>query len=353
VTLFAAVVAASDAAAATTKRTAKVAALGALLRQLERQEVRPAIGFLTGAPRQGRIGVGWATMAGLEGATADEARLSVSDVDAALSRLALTAGSGSVAARAAILRDLFGRATAAEAWFLRRLLVGELRQGALEGVMTDAVAKAAAVPIDSVRRAAMFSGDLGRAADAALTGGEAALAAIGLTVLQPVQPMLAATAGSVAEALSLTGPASVEWKLDGARIQVHRLGDGVRVFTRNLNEITDRLPQVVAAVRRFPSERLVLDGEALGVDGDGRPHLFQDTMSRFGADQPGVAVGLQVGSSTCSTPTAPISSTARWPRGWTYSRGWSGRRGCQEPRPTIRTSPPRSPTKRSPEATRG
>jgi DNA ligase-1 len=105
--------------------------------------------------------------------------------------------------------------------------------------------------------------------------------------------MAAATAGSVAEALSLTGPASVEWKLDGARIQVHRLGADVRVFTRNLNDVTDRLPQVAAAVRRFPSERLVLDGEALGVDGDGRPHLFQDTMSRFGADQPGVAVGLQ------------------------------------------------------------
>jgi DNA ligase-1 len=292
-TLFAAIVAASDAAAATTKRTAKVAALGALLRHLEPDEIRPAIGFLTGAPRQGRIGVGWTTIAGLEGAMAAEPVLSVRDVDGALSRLAGTAGSGSVAARSAILRDLLGRATEAEAWFLRRLLVGELRQGALEGVMTDAVAKTASVPIDAVRRAAMFSGDLGRAAEAALTGGEPALAAIGLVLLHPLQPMLASTAGSVAEALAVTGPASVEWKLDGARIQVHRLGDEVRVFTRNLNDVTDRLPQVVAAVRRFPSDRLVLDGEALGVDGDGRPHLFQDTMSRFGADQPGVAVGLQ------------------------------------------------------------
>jgi DNA ligase-1 len=188
---------------------------------------------------------------------------------------------------------VFRRATEAEASFLYRLLVGELRQGALEGVMTDAVAKAAGVPIDAVRRAAMFSGDLGRAATVALTDGEAGLDAIGLTPLHPVQPMLAATAATVAEALSATGPASVEWKLDGARIQVHRAGAEVRIFTRNLNDITERLPQVVTAVRAFPAATFVLDGEAIGVDDDGRPHLFQDTMSRFGAEQEGVAVGLR------------------------------------------------------------
>jgi DNA ligase-1 len=293
VTSLAAVVDASTAATATTKRTAKVAALVDLLRRLDPAEVAPAVGFLTGTPRQGRIGVGWATLSSLDVTAAAAPTLTIVDVDTALTELAVTSGAGSTAARAALLRDVFRRATEAEASFLYRLLVGELRQGALEGVMTDAVAKAAGVPIDAVRRAAMFSGDLGRAATVALTDGEAGLDAIGLTPLHPVQPMLAATAATVAEALSATGPASVEWKLDGARIQVHRAGAEVRIFTRNLNDITERLPQVVTAVRAFPAATFVLDGEAIGVDDDGRPHLFQDTMSRFGAEQEGVAVGLR------------------------------------------------------------
>ncbi len=290
---LAAVVDASDAATATSKRTAKVAALAELLRQLEPDEVAPAVGFLTGAPRQGRIGVGWATLSALDVTAAATATLSIVDVDSRLTALAATSGPGSAAARAIVLTDLFGRATEAEASFLYRLLVGELRQGALEGVMTDAVAMAAGVAVGAVRRAAMFSGDLGRAAEVALTAGEAGLDAIGLTPLHPIQPMLAATSATVAEALAATGPASVEWKLDGARIQVHRDGDEVRIFTRNLNDITDRLPQVVETVRALPAQRLVLDGEAIGVDDDGRPHLFQDTMSRFGAEQTGVAVGLR------------------------------------------------------------
>ena len=290
---FAAVVAASEAAAATPKRTAKVAVLADLLRGLAPEEVGPAVGFLTGVPRQGRIGVGWATLSGLERTAAERSTLTVADVDSALEGLAATTGSGSVARRSVALNDLFGRATEAEGLFLYRLLTGELRQGALEGVMADAVAKAAGVALASVRRAAMFSGDLLRAAEVALSAGEAGLEAIGLTPLHPVQPMLAATSGSVAEALAVTGPASVEWKLDGARIQVHRAGDEVRVFTRNLNDVTDRLPQVADLVRTFPAEQLVLDGEALGVGDDGRPHRFQDTMSRFGADQFGVASGLR------------------------------------------------------------
>jgi DNA ligase-1 len=158
--------------------------------------------------------------------------------------------------------------------------------------MADAVARASGTPLDSVRRAAMFSGDLGRAARLALTGGAAALEAVALTVLHPVQPMLAAPAVDVAAALAETGPASVEWKLDGARIQVHRHGDEVRIFTRNLNDITSRLEGVVDAVRRLPARSLVLDGEAIGLDDDGRPHRFQDTMSRFGADEVGRAAGL-------------------------------------------------------------
>ncbi len=292
-TSFAAVVDASASATATTKRTAKVAALMALLQQLEPAEVAPAVGFLTGTPRQGRIGVGWATLSALDVSAAPTPTLTIDAVDDALTELASTSGAGSTSGRAALLRDVFARATEAEASFLHRLLVGELRQGALEGVMTDAVAKAAAVPIAAVRRAAMFSGDLGRAATVALADGEAGLGAIGLTPLHPIQPMLAATSATVAEALEATGPASVEWKLDGARIQLHRAGDEVRIFTRNLNDITERLPQVVAAARTFPAECFVLDGEAIGVDDDGRPHLFQDTMSRFGAEQEGVAVGLR------------------------------------------------------------
>ena len=290
---FSAVVDTSEAATATTKRTAKVAALAALLGQLEPREVAPVIGFLTGAPRQGRLGVGWATLSALDITAAAAPTLSIIQVDDVLTVLATTSGAGSAATRTALLRDLFGRATDAEASFLYRLLVGELRQGALEGVMTDAVAKAASVPIAAMRRGAMFAGDLGRAAEVALAEGEQGLDAIGLAPLHPVQPMLAATSATVAEALAVTGPASVEWKLDGARIQVHRDGDEVRVFTRNLNDITDRLPQVVEAVRAFPARQLVLDGEAIGVDEDGRPHLFQDTMSRFGAEQAGVAVGLR------------------------------------------------------------
>jgi DNA ligase-1 len=292
-TLFADVVATSEAAAATPKRTAKVAALAALLRRLEPDEVVPAVGFLTGLPHQGRIGVGWATMAALEVSHAAEPSLTIAAVDDTLTRVAATTGPGSTAARSGLLTDLFARATGSEADFLWRLLTGELRQGALEGVMADAVAKAAGVPIAAVRRAAMFAGDLGRAASVALTDGVDGLGAIGLTPLHPVQPMLAATSASVAEALAETGPASVEWKLDGARIQVHRVGPDVRVYTRNLNDVTERLPQLAAAVRAFPADDLVLDGEAIGVDDDGRPHLFQDTMSRFGADQVGVAVGLQ------------------------------------------------------------
>jgi DNA ligase-1 len=292
-TPFVAVVEASAAATATTKRTAKVAALAGLLGRLDAAEVAPAVGFLTGAPRQGRLGVGWATLSGLDVAPASAPTLTITDVDDALTALAATSGAGSASARAGLLGEVFGRATDGEVSFLHRLLVGELRQGALEGVMADAVARAAGVPLDAVRRAAMFSGDLGHAAAVALADGEAGLDAIGLTPLHPVQPMLAATSATVAEAMAATGPASVEWKLDGARIQVHRAGDEVRIFTRNLNDITDRLPQVATAVRAFPAARLVLDGEAIGVDDDGRPHLFQDTMSRFGAEQAGVAVGLR------------------------------------------------------------
>lgn len=282
--LLAAVVATSAAMAATRSRTAKVEALAALLRDLAPDEVETAVGFLTGLPRQGRIGVGWRTAYGVDTGPAPSPSIQVLELDAALTTLAAATGPGSVAARQALLADLLGRATEPEADFFRRLLTGELRQGALAGVMTDAVAKAADVPLAVVRRAAMLSGDLSRTASRALAEGRAALEAVRLSVLHPIQPMLAASAADVAEALGHTGAASVEWKLDGARVQVHRAGGEVRIYTRNLNDITHRLPGVVAVARRLPAEQLVLDGEVLGVDGDAKPRSFQDTMSAFGRD---------------------------------------------------------------------
>jgi DNA ligase-1 len=298
--LLAEIVATSERVTATSRRGDKVAALADVLRRLEPDEVVVAVGFLIGRPRQGRVGVGWATMAALPEHRAAEPSLTVGALDAAIERIGQTSGAGSAGERQAILRDLFERATEAEATFIWRIFTGELRQGALEGVMADAIARAAAVPVDLVRRAAMFSGDLGRTAVIALGEGAVGLERVGLTVLHPVQPMLAGSSSSVSAALAETGPASVEWKLDGARIQVHRDGDVVRVYTRNLNDVTDRLSAVVEAVRALPAHRLVLDGESIGIHDDGRPRRFQDTMSRFGtgtaraAAGPDSAAGLQL-----------------------------------------------------------
>ena len=293
--LLSALVATSTAVGGTRARKAKVAALAELLGGLDRQEVAPAVGFLVGMPRQGRIGVGWRTAFAVDVDPSTQPSLAVLDLDAALTELAATTGSGSVAQRQDLLAGLFGRATADEAHFIRRLLTGELRQGALAGVMTDAIATAARAPIELVRRAAMLSGDLGATATMALHEGSSALADVSLTVLRPVEPMLAGSATDVTDALAKTGEASVEWKLDGARVQVHRQGTDVRIFTRNLNEITDRLPGVVAIALALPAESVVLDGEVLGVDADAKPRAFQDTMSAFGRqDATGAGDGLLV-----------------------------------------------------------
>ena len=281
-TLLARLVDTSTAVAATRARSTKVAALAELLRSLQPDEVEWATSMLSGDLPLGRVGVGWATVFNVEVEPATVPSLTIHDVAAAVTRLAATIGPGSTAARASILTDLLGTATHAEQGFLRQLLVGELRQGALAGIVTDGVAKAAGVPLAAVRRAAMLAGDLPAVAVLALGGGEDALASVGLRVLRPVQPMLAATAPNVEEALAATGTASVEWKLDGARIQVHRAGDTVRLYTRNLNDVTDRLPGIVDLVRSFPSASFVLDGEAIGIAEDERPDRFQDTMSRFG-----------------------------------------------------------------------
>jgi len=297
--LLAALVATTDTVATTSSRTAKRDALAELLASLDPDEVGPATGILIGDPRQGRIGVGWSTIASVRVDPAAEPSLTVGDLDRALDLLAATSGAGSNARRTELLTDLLRRATAPEADFIRRMLTGEMRQGALDGVMTDAIAAAAHVPATAVRRAAMLSGDLRRTATIARRDGRAGLDAIGLTVLHPIQPMLAATAAGVTDALDGSGAtdqlSSVEWKLDGARIQVHRDGDEVRIFTRNLNDVTDRLAEVAAVTRSLPAQQLVLDAEVLSIDATNRPHAFQDTMSSFGREGPddGSRLGLQ------------------------------------------------------------
>lgn len=291
--LFAELAQVSDALAATTARGEKARLIASVLGRLEPAEIEPAVAALCGTTTRGRLGVGWATLGAVVGAPASSASLTISEVDEVLGRLEQATGPGSVTVRHGLLRELFERATEPEHRLLAGVLGGELRHGALEGVMLDAAARAAGVPLAELRRAAMLSGDLGRAAAVALTDGVAGLQAVGLTVSRPVLPMLAATAASVAEALAATGPASVEWKLDGARVQVHRHGDEVRVFTRNLNEVTGRLGAVVDEARTFPAHSFVLDGEVLGFDDTGRPHAFQDTMSRFGDGSGASGAGLR------------------------------------------------------------
>jgi DNA ligase-1 len=298
-TLLADVVGTSAAVAATSKRLAKTEALAGLLRTLEPAEIEPVTAWLCGEARQGRIGVGWATAYQTQAPAATVASLTVADLDDALDTLDQTAGPGSQVQRAAVLGRLLAAATPAEQDFLRRLLTGELRQGALAGVLTDAVAKAAGVPAAAVRRAAMLAGDLPATARTALVSGAGGLAATGLQVGRPVQPMLAATATGVPDALGATpGGASVEWKLDGARLQVHRDGDEVALYTRNLNDVTARLPDVVALVRSLPARRFILDGEVIGLahdaSGEMAPELFQHTMAAFSRDdQRAPAVQLQ------------------------------------------------------------
>ncbi|HEY8700644.1 MAG TPA: ATP-dependent DNA ligase [Arthrobacter sp.] len=274
----------ADAVASTRSRLAKVDALAGLLRRLEPKDIGTAVGLLTAKPRQGRVGIGWRGMSAAMGEAAAEPSLTVADLDAALDRLLATSGAGSAAQRAATLRLLTAAATDREQAFIAGVLLGEMRTGALEGVLTDAVARAAGRSVDAVRRAAMLSGDLGSTALLAITGTAAQLDAVGLVVGRPVQPMLAATAASASAALEVTGEASVEYKLDGARIQVHRMGDEVRIYTRTLAEVTHRLPEVVEVVRGLPVRDVILDGETLALNEDGGPRPFQETMARFGAE---------------------------------------------------------------------
>lgn len=281
--LLADVVTTSAAVGATRARTAKRDAVAVLLRAAAPDEVGPVTAWLSGAPRQGKLGAGWRTLSGVDAAPAAEPTLAVVAVEAALDELAAVAGSGSTARRAQLLADMFAAATADEQFFLLRLLGGELRHGALEGVVLDAVAAAADAPAPAVRRAFFLSGELPAVAELALTGGVPALEAVRLEVGRPLRPMLASPADDLTAALG-DGDVVVEQKMDGARIQVHRDGDDVRVWTRSLKEVTARVPELVEVVRGLPAQRLVLDGETLALTDDGRPRPFQETAARFGAD---------------------------------------------------------------------
>jgi ATP-dependent DNA ligase I len=280
--LLADLVAASETVRSTAARRAKTAALAGVLGALGRDEVAAGAAFLSGEVRQRPLGVGWAAIREVP-APAEAAQLTVGEVDAALDLIATVSGSGSQLQRRRLLDDLFGRATAAEQRFLRGLITGELRQGALAAMVSDAVAAAAQVPVAAVRRALMLSGDLGLTAGLALHEGLPALQAVGLRVGTPVQPMLAAPAPTVEAALAVTGEAAVECKVDGVRVQVHRSGDDIGVFTRSLDDITDRVPEIVEAVRRLPVQAAVLDGETIALRPDGRPRPFQHTASRVGS----------------------------------------------------------------------
>ncbi|HVN40899.1 MAG TPA: ATP-dependent DNA ligase [Myxococcota bacterium] len=269
--------------AATRARGEKQAALAALLRRLAPDEVEIAIGFLEGAPRQGRIGIGWRALEAARAApAASAASLSLRDVDLALDALAALRGPGSAARREEASKILFASATHAEQDFLTRLLLGELRQGALQGVLLEAVAKAAEIPAARLRAAAMRAGSLRAVAGAALASGAAGLTHFSLRLMTPLQPMLAQSADDVGDALARLGRAAFEWKLDGARVQIHRDGGEVRFFTRRGNDVTAAVPELVESALALPVRAAVFDGEAIALRADGRPHPFQVTMRRFG-----------------------------------------------------------------------
>jgi DNA ligase 1 len=305
---------ASAAVAGTSARSAKIERIAALLARAPADEVPAAVAFLSGELLQGQIGVGYAALSellrrdaaaqadpGLPDAPPAGPSLTLSDTDAAFTAIGRVTGPGSQAERRRLLADFFGRATIGEREFLVRLLAGDLRQGALEGVMTDAVAKAAAVPAEEVRRAHQLGGSLPAVARAALGGPEplAALRGFRLVVGRPVRPMLAASAPDIAAGLDRISPAAAEWKIDGIRVQVHRSGQQVAVFTRTLDDITARVPEIAEAALSLPVDSAVLDGEAVALAPDGRPRPFQVTAAR-------AASQIDVGRQRAETPLTPF-----------------------------------------------
>ena len=264
-------------------RLAKIDLLAACLKRARAGEIDIAIAWLSGGPRQGRIGLGYAALRDATGSTAvSTPLLTLAEVDAVLERVQHVRGSGSGSERQRVLGDLFGRATRDEQAFLARLILGELRQGALEGLMMEAIARAAALPVADIRRGVMLAGSMTTVGHAALTEGGAGLARFSVELFRPVRPMLAQTAADVADALVRLPRASFEYKLDGARVQVHKAGSAVRIFSRELNDVTESAPEIVDAVANLAVDELILDGEAIAVRPDGMPQPFQVTMRRFG-----------------------------------------------------------------------
>ncbi|WP_329143075.1 ATP-dependent DNA ligase [Streptomyces niveus] len=272
----------SQEVAATSARSRKIALLAGLFRAAGPADVPVVIPWLAGRLPQGRIGVGWQALKDPVPA-ADTATLTIREADDAVTALAAVAGPGSQAERRRLVQALLGAATGEEQRFLIALLSGEVRQGALDAVAGEALAQATGAPSADVRRAVMLAGSLQSVAERLLADGPDALAEFRLTVGRPVLPMLARTAGSVAEAVEKLAPCAVEEKLDGIRVQVHRRGDAVRVYTRTLDDITDRLPEVTAAALALEGDRLILDGEVIALDADGRPRPFQEVAGRVGS----------------------------------------------------------------------
>jgi len=285
-TLLADLVDASQHVGEQSARRAKIARLADFLRRLAPEEIDVGVSWLAGITRQRRSGIGWGAIRDAQpAANAERPTLTLIDVDATLEAIARLSGPGSTAERTRLLSALFARATAREQEFLARLLGGELRQGALEGLMIEAVAAAAALPAETVRRGAMVAGGVAAVASSALTQGAEGLSRYAIALFQPLAPMLAQPADDIADALARIPMAALEWKLDGARVQVHKRGDEVRFYTRTGNDVTIAAPEIVSAVRHAGARDLILDGEAIALKANGAPYPFQDTMRRFGRVQ--------------------------------------------------------------------
>ena len=269
--------------AETSGRREKIHLLATLLAEAKTEEIEIATAWLSGAVRQERLGLGWATIQkALPGTVADDPSVELAEVDAALNAIARTSGKGSAETKQRLLRELLAGLTAEEQRFLSALIVGELRQGALQGLVVKAVAAAAKRPSAEIRRALMLAGDLPAVAREALSGGGSGIAALEVQLFRPVLPMLAGSAEDVREALDELGQAAVEYKLDGARVQIHRRGGEVRVYSRRLNEVTGAVPELVEATRALDARELIVEGEAIALRADGSPLPFQITMRRFG-----------------------------------------------------------------------
>ncbi|HTB17193.1 MAG TPA: ATP-dependent DNA ligase [Bryobacteraceae bacterium] len=266
----------------TSKRLEKVDLLARLIRQLSPEEIEIVVPYLSGQTRQGRIGIGYAVLRDARTSPAADPSLEIVDIDRILQDITGTSGSGSQRRRQELLQNLFSRSTEAEQQFLGGLLMGELRQGALEGIMLEALAKASGIDSGQIRRAAMMAGDIARVARAALEQGESGLSQYDVQLFRPIQPMLAQSADDVPEALACIGEAALEYKMDGARVQVHKSGDDVVAYSRSLKDVTPAVPEVVEFARALPARNLILDGEVISLLPDGRPQPFQTTMRRFG-----------------------------------------------------------------------